>query len=133
MPAILVAQGLSSYGSICSCPLSVMVTFFDGGVPFKASTFRTTSMPSTTFPNTTCLPSSHDVLTVHMKNWDPFVSFPALAIDRIPVAQCVAAGWVTSKHLPLNTPNSTVIGMPACEACRRKQGIGHHGGSLLSW
>lgn len=56
----------------------------------------TTSIPSSTLPNTTCLklatkpgldlihsvhrPSSHGVCTVVMKNWDPFVSGPALAI-----------------------------------------------------
>mmetsp|Transcript_24450 Transcript_24450/g.75519 ORF Transcript_24450/g.75519 Transcript_24450/m.75519 type:complete len:182 (-) Transcript_24450:422-967(-) len=42
----------------------------------------TTSRPSRTLPKTTCLPSSHAVLTVVMKNWDPFVSLPALAMLR---------------------------------------------------
>ena len=38
-------------------------------------------------PNTTCLPSSHGVSTVVMKNCDPLVPGPALAIERRP-------GWV---------------------------------------
>jgi hypothetical protein len=33
-------------------------------------------------PNTTWRPSSHDVVTVVMKNWLPLVSGPALAMDR---------------------------------------------------
>lgn len=37
---------------------------------------------------TTCLPSSHAVLTVHRKNWDPLVLGPALAIDRMPPPVC---------------------------------------------
>ena len=48
-----------------------MVTFFDGrplAVPAASISF-TISMPSTTLPKTTCLPSSHDVTTVVMKNY----------------------------------------------------------------
>ena len=44
----------------------------------------TTSIPSTTLPNTTCFPSKWAVFAVQMKNWDPFVFGPAFAIDRIP-------------------------------------------------
>jgi len=33
------------------------------------STFFTTSIPFVTEPKTTCLPSSHAVLTVQRKNW----------------------------------------------------------------
>ena len=47
-------------------------------------TFLTTSMPSTTDPKTTCLPSNQAVSAVHKKNCDPLVLGPALAIDRIP-------------------------------------------------
>ena len=35
------------------------------------STFLTTSIPFVTEPKTTCFPSSHSVLTVHRKNWEP--------------------------------------------------------------
>lgn len=39
----------------------------------KDSTFFTTSMPSTTDPNTQCLPSNQDVFAVHKKNCEPLV------------------------------------------------------------
>ena len=44
-------------------------------------------MPSTTDPNTQCLPSNQDVFAVHKKNWEPLVLGPALAIERIPEMQ----------------------------------------------
>jgi hypothetical protein len=53
-----------------SSPASLIVTFLAGdpeGVPC-ASIFLTTSIPSSTSPKTTCLPSSHEVTTVVMKN-----------------------------------------------------------------
>ena len=51
---------------------------------FDRLTFFTTSMPSTTDPNTQCLPSNQDVFAVHKKNCEPLVLGPALAIDRMP-------------------------------------------------
>ena len=54
-----------------------------------ASTFLTTSMPSRTRPKTTCLPSSHGVSAVVMKNWLPFVFGPAFAIDSVPGPPCL--------------------------------------------
>ena len=50
-------------------------------------TFLTTSMPSTTDPNTQCLPSNQDVFAVHKKNCEPLVLGPALAIERMPEKQ----------------------------------------------
>jgi hypothetical protein len=47
-------------------------------------TFLTISIPSTTCPKTTCLPSNQEVLAVQMKNWDPLVLGPALAILKMP-------------------------------------------------
>ena len=44
-------------------------------------------MPSTTDPNTQCLPSNQDVFAVHKKNCEPLVLGPALAIERIPERQ----------------------------------------------
>lgn len=41
------------------------------------SIFRTTSMPSTTLPKTTCLLSRKGVGTVVMKNWEPLPLGPA--------------------------------------------------------
>lgn len=52
-------------------PLLTMTTSLKGrDCPFTglASILRTTSIPSRTRPNTTCLPSSQEVLTVVMKN-----------------------------------------------------------------
>lgn len=60
----------------------------------------TTSIPSTTFPNTTCFPSSHSVFVVHMKNWDPFVPGPALAMDRIPGPVCFFMKFSSANFAP---------------------------------
>ncbi|KAH0456593.1 hypothetical protein IEQ34_014500 [Dendrobium chrysotoxum] len=57
----------------------------------------TTEYPSTTLPNTTCFPSSHGVFAVQMKNCEPFVPRPALAIERIPdgfTTSAIASGEV---------------------------------------
>merc|ERR1719449_67571 len=48
------------------------------------STFLTTSIPLSTFPKTTCLPSNQEVCLVVMKNCEPFVSFPEFAMDNHP-------------------------------------------------
>src|SRR5262245_3124855 len=50
----------------------------------RASIFFTTSMPSTTLPNTTCLPSSQAVWIVQRKNCEPLVLGPALAMLSTP-------------------------------------------------
>ncbi len=44
------------------------------------SILRTTSMPSATLPNTTCLPSRKGVGTVVMKNWEPLPLGPAFCL-----------------------------------------------------
>src|SRR5690606_18834924 len=44
----------------------------------------TTSMPSSTLPNTVCLPFNHGHGTWVMKNWLPLVPGPALAIESTP-------------------------------------------------
>ena len=44
---------------------------------FVFSILRTTSIPSKTFPKTTCLPSKKGVGTVVMKNWEPLPLGPA--------------------------------------------------------
>lgn len=46
--------------------------------------------PSTTSPNTTCLLSNHGHGTNVMKNYDPFVFGPALAIDKSPGLVCLS-------------------------------------------
>merc|ERR1719218_467310 len=96
MIAIAVALvAIQRYGShllhvtLCyvqSWPLAAILTGWEH-LPLwlpTASIFLTTSIPSTTWPNTTCLPSSQSVLTVQRKNCEPLVPGPAFAIDRIP-------------------------------------------------
>ncbi len=56
-------------------------------------------MPSTTSPNTLCLPSSHGVGTSVMKNWPPLVFGPLLAIDRMPAFECFSFGLNSSANL----------------------------------
>ena len=52
------------------------------GSPSSAST---TSIPEVTLPKTVCLPSSHGAASVvTMKNCEPFVFGPALAIASAP-------------------------------------------------
>ena len=91
-------------------PLAVILTVFFGvpeelpkaSIVFTKSIFSTTSPtqkiycqtdPSalkeiTTVPKTTWAPSNQEVTTVVIKNWDPLVFLPALAIDRIPGLVC---------------------------------------------
>lgn len=90
----LVGCPLSNHGrthaSSTTPELAIMTFFF--GVPDAepaASMVFTRSMPSTTSPNTTCLPSSHAVGTVVTKNWLPLVLRPALAMDSRPGFVCL--------------------------------------------
>merc|ERR1719242_1346096 len=66
----------------------------------KDSTFLTTSMPSTTDPNTQYLPSNQDVFAVHKKNCEPLVLGPALAIERIPGPVCFKLKFSSSNFMP---------------------------------
>ncbi|KAH0463640.1 hypothetical protein IEQ34_008222 [Dendrobium chrysotoxum] len=78
-----------------------MVTVFEVR-PDEDPTFSTaliTSKPSTTCPKTTCFPSSQDVFSVHMKNWDPLVLGPALAMDRIPGPVCFFTNSVSGSEV----------------------------------
>lgn len=52
------------------------------------SSILTTPSPFSTWPKTTCLPSKCDVGTVVMKNWEPLVLGPALAMLRRPTLSC---------------------------------------------
>lgn len=85
-----------------SWPQSVMTIFLEG-FPLlepKLSIFFTTSIPSFTCPNTTCFPSSQSVFAVQMKNWDPFVLGPALAIERTPGPTCLSMKFSSGNLLP---------------------------------
>merc|ERR1711920_491363 len=65
-----------------------------------ASISFTTSMPSTTEPKTTCLPSSHAVFTVHKKNCEPFVFGPAFAMERMPGPVCFSVKFSSANFAP---------------------------------
>ena len=65
-----------------------------------ASIFFTTSMPWTTLPKTTCLPSSQGVATVVIKNCEPLVLGPELAIDRRPGPVCLCLKFSSGNFAP---------------------------------
>ena len=71
-------------------PEAVIVIFAEG-FPLadpKLSIVFTSCIPSTTSPKTTCLPSSQSHVTVVMKNCEPLVPGPALAMERSPALSC---------------------------------------------
>ena len=77
-----------------------------------ASIALMTLYPSTTCPNTVCLPFKKGVPVVHRKNWEPLVLGPALAIDKIPApARRVARSLArpVHKHTTTVTFNSTQL------------------------
>ena len=49
---------------------------------------RTDHLMHDDVPNTTCLPSSQEVTTVVMKNWEPLVFLPELAMESNPALVC---------------------------------------------
>lgn len=74
------------YKVIQISPQSTIVTRFEV-LPFDdphLSISRTTFIPDTTWPNTTCFPSNQAVFSVQIKNWLPLVLGPELAIDKVP-------------------------------------------------
>lgn len=54
------------------------------------STLCTTSIPSITLPKTTCLLFKNGVGTVVMKNWQPLLSLPELAMLSKPGVSCLS-------------------------------------------
>lgn len=66
------------------------MTTFTGASSFVSidSSIFTTPIPFNTCPKTTCLPSKCGVGTVVMKNWEPFVLGPALAMLSKPTLSC---------------------------------------------
>lgn len=58
------------------------------------------TIPFSTFPKTTCRPSSQDVFTVVMKNCDPLVSLPALAMLNQPGPSCFSLKFSSLNLLP---------------------------------
>lgn len=73
--------------------MTIFLLVFPESEP-NASIFLTTSMPSVMDPKTTCFPSNQDVFAVHIKNCDPLVLVPALAIDKIPGPIKKRTNWI---------------------------------------
>lgn len=61
----------------------------------------TTLIPSLTRPKIVCLPSRWGVGASVMKNCDPLVLGPELAMLRIPAPVCFKAGWISSANFSL--------------------------------
>ena len=84
---------------------------------FEFSMACTTSEPLVTRPNTVCFPSSHGVATVVMKNCDPFVFGPALAMETVYGRSCLRSRVISSSNSPphMETPPvPSPSGSPVC-------------------
>jgi len=86
-----------------NCPQSVILTsdvVLPAGLVPTFYTALTTSIPFVTYPKTTCLPSSQSQTIVVMKNCDPLVFGPALAIDNCPGLVCLRMKFSSSNFVP---------------------------------
>lgn len=89
-----------SYDSCPQSPMRICADVLPDGLLPKDSIRRITSMPSTTLPNTTCLPSSQLVGAVQMKNCEPLVFLPEFAIERTPGPVCLSEKFSSSNLEP---------------------------------
>lgn len=62
----------------------------------------TTSIPFTTLPKTVCLLSNHGVATVVIKNWEPLVFGPALAMETVKGLSCLKLQETEENILDIN-------------------------------
>mmetsp|Transcript_51433 Transcript_51433/g.151596 ORF Transcript_51433/g.151596 Transcript_51433/m.151596 type:complete len:215 (-) Transcript_51433:172-816(-) len=85
-----------------SSPQSSIATPTAGVPPSlpQASMRYTTSMPSTTRPKTTCFPSRCGQVFVVMKNCEPLVFLPLLAMLRMPGTVCFRLRFSSAKVWP---------------------------------
>mmetsp|Transcript_18963 Transcript_18963/g.22697 ORF Transcript_18963/g.22697 Transcript_18963/m.22697 type:complete len:226 (+) Transcript_18963:230-907(+) len=85
-------------------PHSETTTAIFGLLPWPVLTFsilRTTSSPSPiTRPNTTCFPSNQSVFAQEMKNWQPFVLGPLLAMESSPGPVCLPVKFSSLNLVP---------------------------------
>ena len=49
-----------------------------------------------------------------IKNWDPLVAGPELAIDNFPGLSCFRSGWISSSNLYPGPPVPVPDGQPPC-------------------
>lgn len=85
-----------------SWPQSMILTFWFVR-PFALPTFSiwwTISIPLVTRPNTTCLPSSQGVSEPVMKNWDPLLLGPELAMLTTPGPEWRSAKFSSANFAP---------------------------------
>lgn len=62
----------------------------------------TTSIPFATLPKTVCLLSNHGVATVVIKNWEPLVFGPALAMETVKGLSCRKLQETEEKIIDVN-------------------------------
>mmetsp|Transcript_3391 Transcript_3391/g.13816 ORF Transcript_3391/g.13816 Transcript_3391/m.13816 type:complete len:297 (+) Transcript_3391:332-1222(+) len=110
------ASAMSLYGSVNTFVL--LMTMGSFGLSSSAvgtrSISASTSTPPTSRPNTVCFPSRWRALLYVMKNWDPLVCGPLLAMESTPRPSCTR--WVISSlnlspqmHCP---PDPVPVGSP---------------------
>ena len=77
--------------------------------------FATFPMCALTRPKMVCFPSSHGVGASVMKNCDPLVFGPLLAMDKTPAPVCFSSRVISSSNLPPNAdtpPRPVPVGSP---------------------
>ena len=78
----------------------IMLAF---GYPYydpNCSIYLTIFCPSKTFPKTVCFPSNHGHGTKVIKNYDPFVFGPALAMDNKNGSLCLSLKFSSANLFP---------------------------------
>ena len=90
------------FGYQTSSPQLFMTIFLLGFPLFDphCSILLTTSIPCTTCPKTTCFPSNQSVRAVVMKNCEPLLFGPELAIDSNPGTLCFRMKFSSSNLRP---------------------------------
>ena len=108
-------QGLCNGLTLCGLALSSVVS---------SSISCTNSIPLSILPNTTCLPSRCGVGTVVMKNCEPFVPGPALAMLNRPGRSCCKHKCVhiklTVSHSYLAQHCRATLNRPGRSCCKHK-------------
>lgn len=79
--------------------ISILALVLPISLPYVSIFFKT-SIPLVTFPNTTCFPFNHGVCAVQMKNWEPFVFGPALAMESVPIPPWAKSKFSSSNLVP---------------------------------
>lgn len=89
-----------NFGDIVHARKDIRVMSIKDNFSSMTYTTTTTTYPSTTSPKTTCFPSNHGQGTVVMKNWEPLVLGPALAMDSWPGLVCLSWKFSSGNFWP---------------------------------